>query len=86
MKELKYFDERSFKSEDVQFTDDHYNLMENIHKLYERSDILKCTPIMVGNDKDSLIFCVNLSDRSSNVSDWESGKNIYRIKVEKIII
>jgi hypothetical protein len=35
MKKLEYIDEVTFIKEDVEFSDEHYNLAENLYKQYE---------------------------------------------------
>ena len=49
MKKLEYIDELTFKSEDINFTDDHYKIAENLHSEYSES--YRCSPIMVKSDK-----------------------------------
>jgi hypothetical protein len=59
-------------------------LAKELHRQYESELLSKCTPIMVGSDKKSLIFCVNLADKNENRVAYECGDNIYRVVVEKI--
>ena len=62
---LEYSDERTFETEDVEFSDEHYGLAYKLHKLYESEDWSVCSPIMVKDgDKKSLVFLVNLGDKS----------------------
>lgn len=86
MKKLEYIDEATFKSEIIEFTDEHYEIAEKLHKLYEDEDNLwsKCTPIFVKSDKKSLIFCINLGDKQKDRFKYERGDNLYRIIIEKI--
>lgn len=75
MIKLKYTNEKTFITEDVEFTNEHYDLAKKIHMLYKQQDTKSlCTPIMVGNDKQSLIFGVNIHS-----TDW------YKVTIEKPI-
>lgn len=51
MKKLEYTDEATFITEEVEFSDEHYELAKNLHKQYESDLWSKCTPIMVKKDK-----------------------------------
>lgn len=75
---LIHTDEETFVTSAVEFREEHYSLAEDLHSLYDDDGLSKCTPIMVSNDKKSLLFCVNLNDRI------ERGDNKYRIIIEKI--
>lgn len=70
MIKLKYTEEDTFITEEIEFSDEHYELAKKLHKQFENQ-----SPIMVKNDKKSLVFCVNLSDEF---------KDIYRVVIEKI--
>lgn len=83
MVKLNYTDEKNFITEEIEFSDDHYLLAKKIHELYE-GGIDKKTPLMVKNDKKSLLFCVDVSDVNTNRVDRENGKNKYKIIIEKI--
>jgi len=84
MQKLEYTDESTFITEEVEFSDEHYELTKNLHKQFESESILKCTPIMVRKDKQSLVFCVNLGDRLKDRVSYENGDNMYRVIIEKI--
>jgi len=73
---LEYTDEKSFKSENIEFEDEHYEIAESLWNSIDHG-----SPIIVGADKKSLIFCVN---RGKSRSDRELGKNLYKIKIEKV--
>ena len=80
MEKLKYTDESTFITEEVEFSDEHYGLAKDLHKQYES----KCSPLIVGSDKQSLLFCVNFGDRSKDRVAYERGDNMYRVVIEKI--
>ncbi len=84
MKKLEYTDEATFITEEIEFTDEHYELAKKLHKQYESESPSECTSIMVGKDKESLIFCVNLGDKSKDRVAYERGDNKYRVIIEKI--
>lgn len=84
MKKLEYTDEATFISEEIEFSDEHYELAKKLHKEYEDVLLLKCSPLMVKNDKKSLFFCVNLGDKSKDRVAYHSGVNVYRVIIEKI--
>jgi hypothetical protein len=73
---LEYTDERTFKSEDVEFDDEHYEITETLWNSIDHG-----SPIIVGRDKKSLIFCVN---RGKTRIDRELGKHLYKIRIEKV--
>jgi hypothetical protein len=66
-----YVDEITFKTEDVWFEDEEFQLFEDLYSQY--STKFDCTPIMVGNDRKSLVFSLKLKN-----------KNIYKITLTKI--
>jgi hypothetical protein len=73
MVKLDYTDEVTFKTEEIEFSDEHYEIAKELWLRFGTKKI----PIMVKNDKKSLIFCIDKSE--------DSGENdIYRIIVEKI--
>ena len=84
MKKLEYTDESTFITEEVEFSDEHYEFAKNLHKQYESELLSKCTPIMVTKDKQSLVFCVNFGDRSKDRVAYECGDNMYKVIIEKI--
>ena len=84
MKKLEYIDEVTFIKEDVEFSDEHYNLAENLYKQYESELWSKWTPIMVRKDKQSLVFCVNFGDKLKDRVAYERGDNMYKVIIEKI--
>jgi hypothetical protein len=84
MKKLEYTDEETFITEEIEFSDEHYELAENLHKQYESEILSKCSPIMVRKDKKSLIFCVNFGDKMKDRVAYENGDNMYRVVIEKI--
>ncbi len=93
VKKLEYTDESTFITEEVKFSDEHYELAKNlrgsslnflVYKQYENELWSKCTPIMAREDKQSLVFCVNLGDKSRDRVAYERGDNKYRIIIERI--
>jgi hypothetical protein len=75
MKSIEYISEETFESTIIDFTDEHYDLSDRIHKSFGNYGPLLAT------DKGTLIFGVNLeSDRSRS----ELGESLYRITIEKI--
>lgn len=84
MKKLEYTDEATFITEEVEFSDEHYELAKNLHKQYESEILGKCSPIMVRKDKQSLVFCVNFGDRLKDRVAYERGDNMYKVIIEKI--
>ncbi len=83
MKKLEYTDEATFLTEQVEFNEKQYSIAKNLHKSYTRLS-KNISPIMVGKDKKSLLFCINLDDRLVDRAAYENGDNIYRIIIEKI--
>ena len=84
MIKLEYTDESNFITEEVEFSDEHYDLAKKLHKQYESELGSKCTPIMVSKDKQSLVFCVHFSDKLKDRVAYERGDNTYKIIIEKI--
>lgn len=82
MKEIEYVNEKDFKSEFISFDDLHYQFTEGIFKQLKLKYGNMCSPIMVKNDKKSLMFCINLNNDKIKK---EKGNNTYKIIVEKII-
>lgn len=85
MKKLEFTSEKDFKTEILEFKDAHYEIATNLHKVYSSELLSECSPIMVGEDKKSLIFCINFGDKLKDRVSYERGDNMYRIKIEKII-
>ena len=83
MRKLEYTSESTFITEEVEFSDEHVRLAENIHGLYKSEFLSKCSPLMVRPDKESLVFLMNLGDRTDRVA-YERGDNMYKIIIEKI--
>ena len=81
---LEYTNEETFIKEDVEFSEEHYEFVKSLHIQYESELWSKCTPIMVGKDKESLIFCVNLGDKNKDRVAYERGDNSYKVVIEKI--
>jgi len=73
---LEYTDEKSFKSENIEFDDDHYEIAESLWNSIDHG-----SSIIVGADKKSLIFCVN---RGKSRIDRELGRCLYKIRIEKL--
>lgn len=84
MKNLDYTDEATFITEEVEFSDEHYELTKKLHKECESDLLSKCTPIMVREDKKSLVFGVHLGDRLKNRVAYECGDNRYKVIIEKL--
>lgn len=83
MKTLNYTPEATFITEKIEFSDEHYGIAETLHKQYESEIIGICSPIMVRDDKKSLVFLINLGDKNNRVA-FEIGKNKYKVIIEKI--
>ena len=83
MKTLDYTSEATFITEKVEFSDEHYGIAETLHKQYDSEIVGICSPIMVRDDKKSLVFCLNLGDKNDRAS-FEIGKNKYKVIIEKI--
>ncbi len=81
MIKLEYTDEETFITEEVEFSNEQYELTKKLHNQFNYPD---CTPILVGKNKTSLIFGVNLTDRSKDRVGYEIGNNMYRVVVEKV--
>lgn len=73
---MTYVDEATFKSETIDFLDDHYNLACEMAEAFGNY-----SPLIVAKDKKSLCFAVNTSN---DRSEKEVGQNIYKVTVEKI--
>jgi hypothetical protein len=84
MKKLEYTDESTFTTEEVEFSDEHYELAKNLHKQYENELLSECTPIMVRQDKQSLVFCVKFGNKLKDRVSYECGDNMYKVIIEKI--
>jgi hypothetical protein len=84
MKKLNYTDETTFLTEEVEFSDEHYQLAKNLNDMYFNGLWSKCTPMMVRADKQSLVFCVNFGDKLKDRAACERGDNMYRVIIEKI--
>ena len=84
MKKLEYTDEYTFVTEEVEFSDEHYELAKNLREQYESELWSKCTPIMVRGDKQSLVFCLNFGDKLKDRAAYERGDNMYKVIIEKI--
>lgn len=84
MIKLEYIDEVTFNTEEIEFSEEIYDIANKLYEQYQ-SESSKCTPIMVGNDKKSLVFCVNLGDREKDRISYEKGDTLYRVVIEKII-
>jgi hypothetical protein len=83
MKKIEYVDEELFTTKEIEFSDEHYNLAEEIHSHYKSELYSKCTPIMVSSDQKSLVFAVNLGDKEKDIVAYERGDDLYKIKIEK---
>ena len=86
MVNLQYTDEGTFVTEDVEFGDEHYIFAKKLYEKYKyEADVPStCTPLMVGSNKKSLMFGVNLGDRDKDRVAWERGDSLYRVIIEKI--
>lgn len=76
MMKLTYTDEQTFLSENVFVSKAQYNIAKKIQQQFNNT-----SPIMVHTDKQSILFCVDLSE---NRIDSELGVNAYRVIIEKI--
>lgn len=84
MKKLEYTDEATFITEEIEFSDEHYDFAKKIHEQYKNELLSKCSPLMVKSDKQSLLFCVNFGDKIKDRVAYERGDNTYRVIIEKI--
>lgn len=71
---LNYTSEKTFKSEWLDFPDNQFLLSKFI---YDECRKFELTPLMVSQDKKSIVFCVNLSEERN---DGE----VYRIRIDKV--
>lgn len=85
MIKIEYTDEVTFITEEVEFSDEHYELAQDIHKHYIDEIFSKCSPLMVAKDKKTLLFAVNLGDRDKDRDAYERGGNLYIVRIEKPI-
>lgn len=81
MEKLEYTDEETFITEEVEFEETHVELVNEIKDFFV-SELIH-NQIMVGKDKKSLIFGVDLSNRVGH-SDEDDTKFRISIVVEKI--
>jgi len=84
MVNLKYTDEETFITENVEFRDEHYGLAKKLHENYENDPLSICTPLIVRKDRESLVFAVNFGNRDIDRLAWERGDSLYRVIIEKI--
>ncbi len=77
MKQIEYISEHTFEKEIINIEDEHYDLAVEILNSFGNYG-----PLIVKNDKKSLMFAVNLA---KNRVDREIGTNLYRITIEKIL-
>jgi hypothetical protein len=82
---IGYTDEATYITEYIEFTDEHYEFAKNLQKEYENERLSICSSIMVGKDKESLTFCVNLADRVKDRGAFERGDNMYKVNISKIV-
>lgn len=73
---LPYTDESTFKTEDIVFNSEHYEISQNLHKAMKSK-----SPIMVDSDKKSLLFFV---DKSKNRVDRETQKGVYKVVIKPL--
>lgn len=81
---LEYTDEKTFITENVEIPDEQYEIAVKLHEQYKSDLWSKCSPIMVRNDRQSLVFCVNLGDKLKDRVAYECGDNSYKVIIEKI--
>lgn len=84
MVKLEYTDEATFKTEYIDFADEHYEFAKILQHQYCIRFGDDCSSLMVSSDKVSLIFCVNLGDKYKDREAYIIGKNLYRVKIEPI--
>jgi len=75
MKKFKYVDEETFTEEIVKFTEEFVMIAEQLNEYSGNHG-----PIIVGKDKKSLCFPIDISE---NRKDKESGKHLYIITIRK---
>jgi len=71
---LKYTSEETFKSECLDFPDNQFLLSKFI---YDKCRKFELSPLMVSQDKKSIVFCVNLSEERND-------REVYRIRIDKL--
>lgn len=72
---LEYTEEGTFKTSEVVFKKEHYDIAMEIFKYYSSFEHL-----LVASDKKSLCFGIDFSD---NKIDRELGTNLYKVTIEK---
>jgi hypothetical protein len=81
---MHYYNEKTFKPELVYITDEHFQIAKNIHEIYSKELKLNVSPIMVANDKKSLLICVNMEHKED--VDYrvkrECNEYLYKITIE----
>jgi len=77
MKKFDYTDEATFTTESVEFEDEHVQIAEQL-----LNSIDNYGPLVVGKDKNSLVFGVN---RGTTRLERERGDKLYRIRIEKVL-
>lgn len=78
---LEYTDEKTFITENIEFSKKHYDVAEKLHSKYSDELGINCSQIMVHSDKKSLMFCIDLGDKIENN---ENNENLFRIVIQKI--
>ncbi len=84
MIKLEYTDEETFITEEIEFSEEQYNIATKLHEQYKSEYLSKCSPIIVRKDKKSLMFAVNLGDKQKDRAAYERGDDLYRVVIEKI--
>ena len=71
---LEYTSEETFKSEIIEFPDEFYNTVRELHETFGNYG-----PIIVRSDKKSLSFAIN---KGISREDKEIGTNLYRVTID----
>ena len=76
---LEYTDEKTFITENIEFSKKYYDVAEKLHSKYSDELGINCSQIMVHSDKKSLMFCIDLGDKIENNENNER----YYVNAEK---
>jgi hypothetical protein len=79
---LRYTNESTFITEIVEIDDNQYQIAEHLHTQYK--DVLPTTPIIVRDDKKSLVFCIDFGDEDMRNSTSEGLRSFNRTKMDRI--
>ena len=66
MKKLTYTDEETFRHEVIEFSDEHYDIANEIYSKFSQPLMLENIPLMVRKDKKSLFFFIRKRPNQKN--------------------